>query len=361
MRRMLFFLVAVISLMLVGVAANPSFLTEVPQPPTVAMTEMNVGALGRIEPHTDVLHVNAPSIMEPPVVETLKVAVGDPVDKGQILAVLDSHRRKQAELDLAKADLVLAEKSLAKVLAGVKKGEIQAQESLLEQVQEQLRLAETRLDRAQRLMKLQATSQDQQEESTSNVEVLKRELRQQEAALEALKEVRTVDVEHAQAEVDRAKAAIEREEAHVEVSLIRSPIAGEVLRINYRDGERIGSEGLLELGDTRHMDVVAEIHESDILKVELGQRATVFVRNLDQTLQGEVIELGRIVGRKDVLSNDPVDDTDARVVEVRIRLNEADGQVVSGMSFARVEVSIETAPRPASVTTDQSGHRTQRE
>jgi len=191
---MLVFLVAVIGLVLIGVAAKPSFLADLPQASIVPLAEMNVGALGRIEPHTDVLHINAPSIMEPPVVETLKVAVGDTVDKGQVLAVLDSNRRKQAELDLAKADLVLAEKSLAKVLAGAKEGEIHAQESLLEQVQQRLSLAETRLDRAQRLLKLQATSQDQQDESASNVKVLKRELRQQEAALEALREVRTVDV-----------------------------------------------------------------------------------------------------------------------------------------------------------------------
>jgi len=42
----------------------------------------------------------------------------------------------------------------------------------------------------------------------------------------------------------------------------------------------------------------------------------------------------------DVLSNDPVDDTDARVVEVRIRLDKPSSERVAGMSYARVEVVI---------------------
>lgn len=360
MRKMLGFSFVAGALLVVGVAAHHSVPTDLPQelPPTEVT---GVGALGRIEPHSYVLQVNAPSIMDPPVVEELKVSVGQKVEKSHILAVLDSNCRKQADLELAKAELVLAEKSLAKVLAGAKQGDIRAQESLIERVRERLRLAEIQLDRVQRLMRSNATTQDQTDESISGVEVLKRELRQEEATLEALLEVRTVDVEQAQAEVDRAKAVIERKEADLEVSLVRSPIAGEILRINYRDGERIGTDGLLDLGDTRCMNVVAEIHESDILKVQLGQPASIFIRDLDRTLHGEVIEVGRIVGRKDVLSNDPVDDTDARVVEVRIRLNEADSQLVSGMSFARVEVSIDTAPQSSGRTTGESDDLTRKE
>jgi HlyD family secretion protein len=60
-----------------------------------------------------------------------------------------------------------------------------------------------------------------------------------------------------------------------------------------------------------------------------------------------------LIGRKDVLSSDPVDDTDARVVEVRIRLDEKDGQRVSGLSWAKVEVMIETS-KPRSSATDMS-------
>jgi HlyD family secretion protein len=58
-------------------------------------------------------------------------------------------------------------------------------------------------------------------------------------------------------------------------------------------------------------------------------------------LPGVVEEIGLRVGRKDVLSNDPVSDTDARVVEVRVRLGPDGCREVAGLSNARVEVSIE--------------------
>jgi HlyD family secretion protein len=105
------------------------------------------------------------------------------------------------------------------------------------------------------------------------------------------------------------------------------------------------------------MDVVAEVHESDILKVAPGQPATISMRNLNTSLQGRVIEVGRLIGRKDVLSSDPVDDTDARIVEVRVRLNDKDGQRVSGLSWAKVEVVIETSNTHSS-STDMSDART---
>ena len=219
------------------------------------ISEYGVGALGRIEPQSRVIKVNAPSTMEPPVVEKLHV----------------------------------------------------------------------------------------------DVEVLQRELHQHESTLVALKEVRTVDVEHALAEVARARAELQRADADLEISMIRSPIAGSILRVNSRGGERIGTDGLLELGDTRQMDVVAEVHESDILKVKVSMSATVILRNLDRTLHGHVIEIGGLVGRNDVLSDDPVDDTDARVVEVRIRLDAQDGQLVTRMSYARVEVTIDTRTDSTSV------------
>lgn len=311
--------------------------------PASPLSDFGVGALGRIEPQSEVIHVNAPSVMEPPAVEKMMVRVGDRVHAGQILAILDSNRREQSDVELARATVLLAEKSLAQIKAGAKAGDLSAQEELIARTRERLKLADKQLERAQELRKSKALSEDDLDMRVAEVDILRRELAQHESALVALAEVRTVDVERAEAEIVRAQAALLRAEADLEISLIRSPIDGEVLKIHTRVGERIGSEGVLDMGDTRQMDVVAEVHESDILKVDVDQPAVVSLRNLETTLQGRVIEVGRLIGRKDVLSSDPVDDTDARVVEVRIRLNEEDGRRVSGLSWAKVEVTIDTS------------------
>lgn len=345
MRKILVFLGFLAVVMAGAFAANRSLPPVEPEKsaPASPLSDFGVGALGRIEPQSEVIHVNAPSVMEPPAVEKMMVRVGDKVHAGQVLAILDSNRREQSDVELAKATVLLAEKSLAQINAGAKAGDLRAQEELIARTRERLKLAEKQLERAQELRKSKALSEDDLDTRVAEVDVLRRELAQHESALVALAEVRTVDVERAEAEVARAKAALLRAEADLEISLIRSPIEGEILKIHTRVGERIGSEGVLDLGDTRQMDVVAEVHESDILKVRLDQPATVSMRNLETTLQGHVVEVGRLIGRMDVLSSDPVDDTDARIVEVRIRLNEEDGQRVSGLSWAKVEVSIDTS------------------
>ena len=347
MRKTLVFIVLAAIIAPVVVLSNRTGAATQPSLPVALLEDFDVGALGRIEPQSEVLQVNAPSVMEPPVVEKLLVDVGDHVKAGDVLAVLDNHRREEADVEHAKAALRHAEKVLAQVKAGAKTGDIDAQEAAILRTKEQLALAEKQLARYRSLRKdnNSAIAEQDVDIRATDVDVLRNELAEQEATLVALREVRAVDVEEAEANVQLQKAAIERAEAELETSLIRCPIDAEVLRINSRVGERIGGpEGLLDLGDTRQMDVVAEVHESDILKVRLGQPAEIYLRNLNVTLEGRVIEIGRLIGRKDVLSTDPVDDTDARVVEVTIRLKDEHGEMVSGMSYAKVEVTIDTSP-----------------
>jgi len=328
------------SSLIVVMKLQPSRVDTAAAISSIPASDFGIGALGQIEPKSKVLHINAPSVLEPALIEHLLVDVGDHVATGQLLARLDSHRREAADAASARAALNLAEMNLAKVLAGEKTGIIVAQQALVDQTQSRLSLAQKKLERAEKLAQNKAMSADDLDMARTELETEERALRQHEATLTALKEIRSVDVDYAQAQIEQAKAALERAEADVAVTTINSPIGGVVLKINTRIGERVGSDGLLELGDTSEMDVVAEVHETDIIRVELGQLAKVKFRNLDETLHGHVIEVGRLVGRMDVLSNDPVDDTDARVVEVRIRLDKPSSERVAGMSYARVEVVI---------------------
>ena len=119
---------------------------------------------------------------------------------------------------------------------------------------------------------------------------------------------------------------------------------GRVLKIYARAGERVGESGLAEIGDTTAMHAVAEVYERDAPRVKVGQRARVKVRSLPGDLSGEVAHIGWRVGRRVVLDNDPVKDTDARVVEVRVKLDSACSSRVAGLSYARVEVHIDAPP-----------------
>jgi HlyD family secretion protein len=86
------------------------------------------------------------------------------------------------------------------------------------------------------------------------------------------------------------------------------------------------------------MYAIAEIYETDIAKVFLGQRAQVHSPAFPAPIGGVVERIGRKVGKMDVLSTDPAAKTDARVIEVEIRLDgESD---VANLTNLQVEVEI---------------------
>lgn len=166
------------------------------------------------------------------------------------------------------------------------------------------------------------------------------QINQANSTLNSLMEVRPVDVSLAQAEVERAIALVAQAQVDLDQAYIRSPINGRVLDIFTRPGELISSDGIVEIGETDQMYVVAEIYETDIAQVRLGQRALIRSDALTAELEGTVEEIGWKIGKKDILNTDPTADVDARVVEVKIRLDREDSERVSSLTNLQVEVKI---------------------
>ncbi len=158
--------------------------------------------------------------------------------------------------------------------------------------------------------------------------------------LNSLMEVRPVDVAVAQAEVERAIAAVSQAQVDLDQAYIRSPIDGRILDIFTRPGELISNDGIVEIGQTDQMYVVAEIYETDISQVRLGQRALIRSDASASELAGTVDEIGWKIGKRDILDTDPAADVDVRVVEVKIRLDPKDSEKVSRLTNSRVEVKI---------------------
>ena len=104
-------------------------------------------------------------------------------------------------------------------------------------------------------------------------------------------------------------------------------------------GETTGEGPILRLGETGRMFAVAEVYETDARFVREGQRAVVTSPALPQDLHGEVVWRSRLVHKNDVLGIDPAADTDTRVMETRIRIDEAD--VAAGFVHLQVDVEID--------------------
>jgi HlyD family secretion protein len=87
------------------------------------------------------------------------------------------------------------------------------------------------------------------------------------------------------------------------------------------------------------MYVVAEVDENFISRVKPGQRAKITGFAFSGELSGIVDQVGLQVRKNEVLNTDPVDKTDTRVVEVKIRLNQS--EAVAGLTNLQVKVEIE--------------------
>lgn len=311
---------------------------------TPVQAPSGVGALGRLEPGWKVFRIAPAGTADGARVESLVVEEGDEVQPGTVLAILDTHARRQAALKEAHAHVSVSRAKLALVQAGTKPEDIAAQAALLAKHRASLEYAAAVSQRAEQLFAKQVMSREDYEQRKMDFTTNQALLHQAEKTLAAMQTIRREDVAVAEAELMKARAGVTRAEADLDVSKIMAPIAGRVLKIYTRAGERVGDSGFAEIGDTTAMHAVAEVYERDAPRVKIGQQAKVKVQSLPEDLSGAVVHGGWRVGRRVVLDNDPVKDTDASVVEVRVKLDAASSTRVAGLSYARVEIHIDAPP-----------------
>ena len=175
-----------------------------------------------------------------------------------------------------------------------------------------------------------------------NKNTLQQQISEAEATLDSVGEVRDVDVIKAQAEVDKAIATLRQAEEDLELTKVKAPRDGQIIKINAYPGEVVGDDGILEFAQTSKMMIVAEVYESDISKVKVGQTASITSETgaFAEELNGEVRQIGLKIGKQDVLSTDPAADVDSRVVEVEIHLDPETSSRVSHLTNSKAIVKI---------------------
>ncbi len=342
-------------------------------PPSIS----TLSALGHVEPMGQVIQLAIPSSAGSSRLEELRVAEGDRVEAGDIVAILDNRDPLQAALLRAQGEQLKAEAALAQVQAGAKQGEIQAQQALITrleaestnqiqaqqaivaQLQAEQNNAQTDLQRYQALFEQGAISAADRDRFALALETAEKQLLQAQAELNRLRttaqpqldearatldqiqEIRPVDVQVAAAEVAAQQAAVQQAEAELAQTYLRAPLTGQILKIHTYPGEMAGTDGVLEIAQTDQMAVDAEVYESDIGRVQVGQSVKVYADAFSDPLHGTVVQIGLQVERQQVVNTDPSANIDSRVVEVRIVLDPESSERVASLTNLQVTAEIQ--------------------
>jgi HlyD family secretion protein len=356
---------------------SPAKLEKAPPKEITKPKPLKVTALGRLEPETEIINLFAPITLDGDRVSQMLVKQGDWIEAGQVVAILASQDRLQANLEEAKAEVKVAQKKLAQIKAGAKIGEIEAQQAQITQLEAELQgqisrqkatltrwkseartakaeyqryqylaqqgaIAESELDN-KRLASETAQAQLEEALATENrtINTLKAQIAQALAQLDQIAEIRPIDIETAQAEVDRAIANVKRAETELAQAYIKTPIAGQILKIHSYPGETINEDnGIAEIGQTKQMVAIAEVYQTDISQIRLGQTGLVTSNVISGLLRGKVAEIDLQVSKQNVFSNQPGENLDRRVIEVKILLSPEDSQKVAGLTNLQVQTAI---------------------
>lgn len=275
-----------------------------------------VSALGRIEPLQGIIEVSASSVpgaTSGVLLAQLMVEIGDDVEVGQLLAVTDTADMLFAKVEEIRTELTLVQQQAV------------AARSSADAVCVRAGVMQREADRLARLRAQNLASEEEIDQARGAAE-----------AGAADCEAANSDARVAEFGIDVANARMRRQKTEWERSQIRAPTAGRILAINARPGEMIGPEGILEMGRVERMYAIAEVYETDVGRVRVGQKATVSSLALPAEMVGYVERVRPLVRKHDEIGTDPAARKDARIVEVEVLLE--DPESAAGLTNLQVDV-----------------------
>lgn len=262
----------------------------------------------------------------------LHVGEGDRVEPGTKIAELE-HGFETAALAAAEADVEAAQAELSRTLRGNRREDVRAAEAETESARARADLSAGVLERLESVAAKGGATVDELERARKQSEVDAASVRQTEARRDAsVRGSRREDVQAARARLAAAQARRDQAAATLATRLVVATSAGEILQSKYRVGEYYqpgGADPLFIVGDTSELHMRVDVDERDIARVQVGAKAIVRVPALpDRDLEGEVIDIGRRMGRKNIRTDDPVERNDTKILEVVVALTQPDGLVV---------------------------------
>lgn len=301
---------------LIGPAAAPNSETVVNRFPQGSSW---VAAAGRVEPVSEEMRLGFDI---PGKILDVYVEEGDSVRKGQALARLVDDDIT-ARVIQAQANLQAAKASLDKVVAGARSMERIEAAAILREAESVRDNARRENERRVRLVADGVISKEEADRAEKDYLVASQKVSQARERFHLVDDPsREEDVRRAEAQYAQAKGQLDEALAYKDKALVHSPIDGVVLRKHRRAGEMVSTNfdsPVVTVGDVSTLRIRADVDEKDVAQVKVGQKAYSVADAFGaKRFEGRVIRIAKMLGRKNVRTDDPAERLDTKVLETLI-------------------------------------------
>ncbi|MGP1345867.1 MAG: efflux RND transporter periplasmic adaptor subunit [Phycisphaerales bacterium] len=232
---------------------------------------------------------------------------GEMVSVGEMVVTLDD-KEIQAQVEAAEARLAADRAGLAAAEAG-----LAIERASILGTQASLDKASADFERLSALYESGDIAKSELDGVRAEYDRQRANLAAQEASLERIR----ANVESARAAIRIAEADLSRANENLGYTIIRSPIAGTITRVNMKEGEvalgtisNLGST-IMTIADLADMRVVASLNEVDVSRVREGMPVRIYINGYgDRRFTGSLVR----VAREGVTSSDGTKVFDAEVV-----------------------------------------------
>jgi len=251
---------------------------------------------------------------------------GDAVSAGQVLAVIENADYR-ARVASAEATLRLREADARRIHNGAREQERRDAAAALREADAVLANVAADVQRRRDLFEETVISRaelDKAEEQFGVARARVDSARERVSLVEA--GAREEERARADADVALARASLDEARATLEKTFVRAPIDGVVFRRHRRAGESVSTQfdsPIVTLADRSRVRVRVDVDETDVAKLGDGQPAYVTAAAFgDRRFAGRVVRVGRMLGKKNIRTDEPAERIDTKVLETLVELDD---------------------------------------
>jgi multidrug resistance efflux pump len=291
------------------------------QPPPIMPAQSPFGktlaGAGIVEAKTENISIGT---LVPGIVVERAVEVGQKVQPGDLLFRIDD-RQTRSDLNVKQSSLKSAQSKLHRLQSMPRPEEIPASEAKVARLRAEFSAVRDLLDRSEKLFTSRSIGEEELIQRKQKASAAKEALSQAIAEDDLLKKgAWEEDIRVATSEVEQAQALVEQAQIELQRLEVRAPIAGEVLQVNVRLGEYVGTppgQPLVYLGNMQALRVRIDIDESDIPDYRPGMTARAYVRGNTKTeIPMHFVRIEPFVIPKKSLTRKSGEQVDTRVLQV---------------------------------------------